>query len=91
MPRKAKITASFNDKIFEHSMQELLDGTYSHFMIGWLSEAIQFHRAATESVYQINYKTIDNKPDKSTDYYYIRVRQRDGNCAFSSPIWVNKK
>jgi len=72
-------------------MQELLDGTYSYFMIGWLSEAIQFHRAATESVYKIDYKITDNNPEKATDYYYVRVRQRDGNWAFSSPIWVNKK
>jgi hypothetical protein len=91
MPRKAKLIASFNGKTFEHNMQELLDGTYSHFMIGWLSEAIQFHRAATESVYKIDYKTTDDKPEKTTDYYYIRVRQRDGNWAFSSPIWVNSK
>jgi len=91
MPRNAKLIASFNGKTFEHSMQELLDGTYSHFMIGWLSEAIQFHRAATESVYTLEYEITDNKPEKSTDYYYIRVRQRDNNWAFSSPIWVNKK
>lgn len=91
MPRNAKVVASFNGKTFEHSMQELLDGTYSHFMIGWLSEAIQFHRAATESVYKIDYKITDNNPEKATDYYYVRVRQRDGNWAFSSPIWVNKK
>ena len=91
MPRNGKLTATFNGKIFEHTMQELLDGTYSHFMIGWLSEAIQFHRAATESVYKIDYKMIDTAPEKSTDYYYIRVRQRDGNWAFSSPIWVENK
>jgi len=91
MPRNAKLTANFNGKKFEHSMAEMLEGTRSHFMIGWLSEAIQFHRPATESVCKLNYSTIDNSPDKDTDYYYIRVRQRDNNWAFSTPIWVENK
>lgn len=91
MPLKAKITAKFNNKTFSYSMDELLHGTYSQFMIGWLSEAIQFHRAATEDVYKVVYSMTDDEPEKETDYYYVRVRQRDNNWAFSSPIWVNKE
>ncbi|MPM81254.1 hypothetical protein SDC9_128306 [bioreactor metagenome] len=72
-------------------MDQLLRGTYSNFMIGWLSEAIQFHRAATEEVYKIEYTMTDDAPEKDTDYYYVRVRQRDNNWAFSSAIWVNKE
>lgn len=91
MPRDAKLTASFNGEEFSHTMQELLDGTYSHFMIGWLSEAIQFHRAATPSVTHISYTGVDTQPAKDTDYYYVRVRQRDNNWAFSSAIWVENR
>lgn len=91
MPLEAKLTATFNGKTISYSMAELLKGTYSKFMIGWLSEAIQFHRAATEDVYLVNYQMIDDTPEKDTDYYYIRVRQRDNNWAFSSPIWVDKE
>lgn len=90
MPRQAKIVADFNGKKFEHSMQEMLDGTYSHFMIGWLSEAIQFHRAATDSVCKVMYTTTDKEAERETDYYYVRVRQRDNNWAISTPIWVEK-
>ena len=91
MPRKAKLTADFNGKTFSYSMDELLHGTYSKFMIGWLSEAIQFHRAAPESVYKVEYTVEDDAPEKDTDYYYIRVRQRDNNWAFSSAIWVDRE
>ena len=90
MPRNAKIVANFNGVEYAHTMQELLNGTKSHFMIGWLSEAIQFHRAATESVYIIDESFVDTEPSKDTDYYYVRVRQRDNNWAISSPIWVEK-
>jgi hypothetical protein len=91
MPKSALLTADFNGKQFSHTMEELLAGTKSHFMIGWLSEAIQFHRAAPESVYKTEFTLTDNKQEKDTDYYYVRVRQRDNNWAFSSAIWVEKE
>jgi hypothetical protein len=33
----------------------------------------------------------DPRPDMPADdcYYYVRVRQTDGHCAWSSPIWVD--
>lgn len=91
MPRNAKLTANFNGKTFSYTMDQLLRGTYSNFMIGWLSEAIQFHRAATEEVYKVEYSMTDDSPEKDIDYYYVRVRQRDNNWAFSSAIWVNQE
>ena len=32
----------------------------------------------------------DTEPQKETDYYYVRVRQRDQQWAWSSPIWVER-
>ncbi len=34
---------------------------------------------------------MDNKTDAGSSYYYVRVMQRDGQIAWSSPIWVNYK
>ena len=34
---------------------------------------------------------MDNKLDAGSNYYYVRVLQRDGQIAWSSPIWVNYK
>ena len=31
----------------------------------------------------------DQKPQPGLNYYYVRVVQKDGNAAWSSPIWVN--
>lgn len=59
-------------------------------MIGWLSEAIQFNRAAPEENFLIEHVMTDKKPQRDTDYYYVRVRQRDGQWAWSSPIWVDR-
>ena len=36
MPKDGVLTAEFNGKKFEHTLGELLEGSRSHFMIGWL-------------------------------------------------------
>jgi hypothetical protein len=33
---------------------------------------------------------IDCAAERETDYYYLRVRQKDGRTAWTSPIWVQK-
>ena len=90
MPKDGVITAEFNGKKFEHSLGELLEGSRSHFMIGWLSEAILFNRAMPESCFTVEHYMEDTQPERDTDYYYVRVRQRDQQWAWSSPIWVER-
>ena len=90
MPKDGIVSADFNGKHFSHSLGELLEGSRSHFMIGWLSEAILFNRAMPESCYMIEHYMEDKEPERDTDYYYVRVRQRDQQWAFSSPIWAER-
>lgn len=90
MPKNGKLVANFNGKEFTYTLAELLEGTKAHFMNGWLSEAIQFNRAVPESAFTIEHYMIDNEPQRDTDYYYVRVRQRDNQWAWSSPIWVSR-
>ena len=90
MPKTGKVTANFNGQSFSYTLQELLDGARANFMNGWLSHAIQFNRACPESGFTIEQIMTDNEPERDTDYYYVRVRQRDGQWAWSSPIWVEK-
>ncbi len=90
MPKDGKITAEFNGKKFEHTLGELLEGSRTHFMIGWLSEALLFNRAMPESSFIFEHYMEDTEPERDTDYYYVRVRQKDQQWAFSSPIWVER-
>lgn len=90
MSKKEKIVVEMNGKKFEYSLGELFEGTKSHFMNGWLSEAIQIHRAIPQDAFEFEHYMIDDKPSKDTDYYYIRVRQKDGQWAWSSPIWCER-
>ncbi|MFA6591971.1 MAG: Tat pathway signal sequence [Bacteroidales bacterium] len=90
MPLDGKITAEFNGQAFTYTLDELLHGAKAHFMRGWLSEAIQFNRAAPESAFTVGTYMVDDTPERDTDYYYVRVRQRDAQWAWSSPIWAER-
>lgn len=90
MPVDGHVIAEFNGKRIEHTLAELLEGSRTHFMRGWLSEAILFNRAMPESCYTIEHYMEDNEPEQDTDYYYIRVRQKDQQWAWSSPIWAER-
>lgn len=91
MPKSGKITADFNGKQFSYTLEELLEGSKSNFVIGWLSEAILFNRAVPESAFTVEHYMEDTTPERDTDYYYVRVRERNQQWAWSSPIWVERK
>ncbi len=88
MPLDGVITSDFNGKAFSHSLAELLEGSRTHFMRGWLSEAVLFNRAMPESCFTVEHYMEDSQKEKDTDWYYVRVRQRDGQWLWTSPIWV---
>ncbi len=88
MPLDGVITSDFNGKVFSHSLAELLEGSRTHFMRGWLSEAVLFNRAMPESCFTVEHYMEDRQKEKDTDWYYVRVRQRDGQWLWTSPIWV---
>lgn len=90
MPANGILYAEFNGKQFQYTMKELLEGSKAHFMRGWLSEAIQFGRACPQEAFSVCTFMTDNEQERDTDYYYVRVRQRDGQWGWSSPIWVEK-
>lgn len=88
MPIDGNIISDFNGRRFSHTLAELLEGGRSHFMNGWLSEAVLFNRAMPESCWSVEHWMEDNKKENDSDWYYVRVRQKDGQWLWTSPIWV---
>lgn len=89
MPLEGNIISDFNGKRFSHSLSELLEGGRSHFMRGWLSEAVLFNRAMPQSCWSVEEYFEDPEGQQSdSDWYYVRVRQKDGGWLWTSPIWV---
>ena len=88
MPIDGNIISDFNGRRFSHTLAELLEGGRSHFMNGWLSEAVLFNRAMPESCWSVEHWMEDKKKEYDSDWYYVRVRQKDGQWLWTSPIWV---
>ncbi len=85
-----RILAEVNGQEFSYSLAELLEGSRSRFMRGWLTEAVSFNRAVPESGFMVEFDLRD-EASREEDYYFLRVRQTDHQWAWSSPIWVSER
>ena len=54
----------------------------------FLSNKAKLHRAIPEVGYSTEFTHTDEAPPQGTNFYRVRVTQRNGNVAWSSPIWV---
>jgi len=90
MPLSAAIKAPVNGRDFEHSLAELMVGQRSHLVGGYLDVAVSFFHAAPEAAFTLKGHFIDSVQENTTDYYYLCVRQKNNQWAWSSPIWVSK-
>lgn len=89
-PGNANLITDFNGIKWKRSMNEICNGTQSRFMNGWTSEAIQIHRAVTPDSFSLEHYMEDNESDQGMDFYYVRVRQKNNQWAWSTPVWVEK-
>lgn len=49
---------------------------------------VLIHRGTPEEGYKVHWETVTADKKKEKDFYMVKVFQRDGNIAWSSPIWV---
>jgi hypothetical protein len=99
-PPGAPIVLELNGRRFTHTLAELLAGSRAHILRGWRSEAVLLHRAAPLALCRLDESLADapgrgDEPDAgatpetgSADCYRLRVAQRNGEWAWSSPIWA---
>ena len=85
-----RVHAQVNGQQFSYTLAELLEGSRSRFMRGWLTEAVSFNRAVPESGFLVEFE-LEDVASGEEDYYFLRVRQTDHQWAWSSPIWVSAR
>ncbi len=78
------VRLNVNGKRFSYSLDELLDGTRARFLRGWLSEAVQVHRACPSEALDVAAEFEDKHAEPAV--YYLRVRQYNGQYAWASPV-----
>ena len=77
------------EKTISAKLQDLIDDNVVEFTGVFTSESYIVHRLVGQSEYSAQIRWQDQQSDaNSTDWYYVRVTQNNGQLAWSSPIWV---
>ncbi len=83
-----RLRAIINGNTWEHPLSELLQGNRTHYLGGFVSPAVCFRQAAPESACTRAFTIEHSHISTRRDWYTLRVRQRNNQWAWSSPIWV---
>ena len=70
------------------SLSELLAGPYSFYLNGFMTPAVYLHRAVPNQEWSGSFEITHQAEGLQRDWYYVRVRQTNGQWAWSSPVWV---
>ena len=90
MAPNAALELHVNGQFISHTLAELLHGARAHMTGGFVSPAVRLHRAVPEPDYTFQATVVDDTPEQDVDCYYVRLAQRNGQCAWLSPIWVKR-
>ncbi|MCZ6674567.1 MAG: DUF3604 domain-containing protein [Verrucomicrobia bacterium] len=86
-PLTAEVRLDVNGHGYRHSLAELLGRGRSHFLRGWLTEAIQIGPAVSLNDCQVN-ASLTDEPENDVDIYRLEAAQTNGQWAWLTPIWV---
>jgi hypothetical protein len=88
-PLDATVTVEANGERFTHPLGELLRRGRSHYLRGWLSEAIRIGPLVPLSECTVDAQWTD-EPERNTDIYRVRAAQQNGQWAWLTPVWVER-
>ena len=84
------LAVCFNGQRQTIRLSELWSGSRTFYIGGFVSPAICFHRAIPHDEYAHRFTFLHHGSGQERDWYYVRVRQRNNQWAWSSPIWVGE-
>ena len=83
-----KVTVWMNEQSYQATIGELLQYGYTIHMKYYHYQSFKIHKALPESRYIFNIDMEDQLPEKDEDIYRVEVSQKNGQWAYSSPIFV---
>lgn len=85
----ARIMITMNGRNKSYNLSTLCEGSDGYFIDGWQGPAVRVHRAVPQNAYTFEADVKDPATGATeTDCYRIRVAQRNGQWAWSSPVWI---
>jgi len=88
-PLDATISVEVNGNRYEHRLGELLRRGRSHFLRGWLSEAMRIGPLVPIEECSISAEWTD-EPHNDVDLYRLQVAQHNNQWAWLTPIWAER-
>ena len=82
------IMVTINGQTTEIPLSSLLQGPRTGNIGGFVSPAFNFSRAVPSGESKASFEIDHRDAGVVRDWYYIRVRQHNGQWAWSSPVWV---
>ncbi len=82
------ILLTMNGRYIEIPFADLLSGSRSFYLGGFVSPAVCIHRAVPDTEYQLDLQLTHHHESKTRDWYHVRLRQRNDQWAWTSPIWI---
>lgn len=86
-PLETNVTVEVNGQTHTHRLDSLVNQARSHFMRGWLTEAIQIGPAVPLSACHLE-AFLTDQPEQDMDIYRLEVAQKNGQWAWLTPIWT---
>lgn len=83
-----RLRGTINGVAVAADLDDLRAGPLAGYLGGFLTPAYAFGRAVPRSAYAGAFALVHDEPGPGRDWYYVRVRQTNGQYAWSSPIWV---
>lgn len=83
-----EIRGRINQRDVAMPLAELMAGARAGYLGGFRTPAYCFHRAIPEGQYACQTSVRHRGSTAHRDWYYVRVCQKNGQWAWSSPIWV---
>lgn len=88
-PSNATVAVEVNGHQYQHTLGELIRQARSHFLRGWLTEAIQIGPAVPIHECKVEAQ-ISDEPENDTDIYRLEAAQSNGQWAWLTPVWANR-
>lgn len=85
---KTLIVMTINGQEEQVCLSDLMNGARTFYTGGFVSPAVCLHQAVPQSEYEHHFTFNHQHQSSERDWYYVRVRQRNDQWAWSSPIWV---
>ena len=85
---RTEIQGVINGKPVTIQLTDLLSTPKSVYLGGFRTPVCYFRRAIPSSEFTIHGEMYHDSSGQQRDWYYVRVRQHNGQWAWSSPIWV---